>query len=144
MCISFSLSLKKYRERNVYKVGERERERREREVCVSSNVMYEYDDGWGIFGREVKENGYQESESRAWAISENQPIQRFYSFFSFSLLVYIYSSLLYYVYFILRCCSVSAQHHCLVLFQNNVIYFFFKKVLALNPMKVTINKTINV
>ena len=40
---------------------ERERERRERELCVSSNVMYEYDDGWGIFGREVKENGYQES-----------------------------------------------------------------------------------
>ena len=70
--------------------GERERERRERELCVSSNVMYEYDDGWGIFGREVKENGYQESESRAWTISENQPIQRFYSFFSFSLLVYIY------------------------------------------------------
>ena len=62
MCISFSLSLKKYRERTVYKVGgERERERRERELCVSSNVMYEYDDGWGIFGREVKENGYQES-----------------------------------------------------------------------------------
>ena len=60
---------------------ERERERREREVCVSSNVMYDYDDGWGIFGREVKENGYQ--ESRAWAISDNQPIQRFYSFFSF-------------------------------------------------------------
>ena len=64
LCVFLSLSLKKYRERNVYKVGERERERerkrREREVCVSSNVMYEYDDGWGIFGREVKENGYQE------------------------------------------------------------------------------------
>ena len=41
--------------------GERERERKKGKRVVSSNVMYEYDDGWGIFGREVKENGYQES-----------------------------------------------------------------------------------
>lgn len=42
-------------------------------MCVSSNVvMYEYDDddddGWGIFGREVKENGYHQ-ESRAWGLA---------------------------------------------------------------------------
>ena len=36
---------------------ERQRERERGKVCVSDNAMYEYDDGWGIFGREVKENG---------------------------------------------------------------------------------------
>lgn len=120
-------------------------------MCVSSNVvMYEYDDddddGWGIFGREVKENGYTTRRAGlgAWPISDNLPIQRFYSFFTFFYPL-LYSSLLHYVYFTLQMLFRFRSTSLAALFSfKTTLSFFFKKSLALNPMKVTINKAIKV